>query len=108
MTGVLLGIVDHKGLVDGRTLLHDLDRPARICGDVTDGEQAVRQLRTAGARLDPGHVLGREQVLSVRDRDEARRSGCPVDPVDDHRAVRSVLQTTSNSVRCSHIVHFWD
>ena len=40
---VPVGVVEAEGLVDGRALVHELDRAAGVGRDVADGQQPVRQ-----------------------------------------------------------------
>lgn len=54
-------------LLDARALSHELERAARISGNIGDGEQSVRQSRTACAHLILATVLVLRSV-SMRNR----------------------------------------
>jgi len=79
-------------MIDGGTLLHELDGAAGVGRDVADGEQAVRQLRTADDVGQPRRVLWSKKGLGVRDRDQPWSADRPVDAVHDHRRVRRYLR----------------
>ena len=40
---VAVGVIEAEGLVDGRALVHELDRAPGVGGVVADGQQPVRQ-----------------------------------------------------------------
>ena len=90
---VLFSVVELERLIDGRALLHELDGAARVGRDVADGQEPMRQLRTADDVRQPRRVLGSKQRLGVGNRDESRRARSPVDAVHNHRRVGRYLRT---------------
>ena len=88
---MLFGVVQFERMVDGRTFLHELYRAARVGRDVADGQQAMRKLRTPDAVRQPRRVFRPKQGLGVRDCDQPRGIGIPVDTVHNHRRVRRDL-----------------
>ena len=65
--------------IDGCAFVHELDGAAGVSGDVRDGDESAGQLGRALRHRDPGGVGRGDQRLGVRDGDQARGLGRPVD-----------------------------
>ena len=67
-----IGVVEIEGFIDGGAFVAELDRSARIGGDVADADHPMRQMRAAGRRRNPRSIVWTDQVLSIGDREQSR------------------------------------